>query len=384
MTIDEALARARSRRRRGCSRSAAGCKIAAQTTGTRPPACCRGEGFLPPDAARSREPRYLFVAPALGLIAVFFLVPGGGIVSSLSLTDFDLYALADRANAALRRRRATTPRCCAIRSSGWRCATRCTSFVVAGPLSVALSLARGAAGHQRRRCAGRGVFRTLFFLPVVTSLVAVAVVVALPLPPALRPAELRPRRSIGIGPLDWLGDPRLAMPAIILMSAWKNFGFNMVIFMAGLQSIPERLYEAASIDGDERRSSSGASPCRCWRPPSCSSASMTLIGNFQLFAEPYVMTQGGPSHSTLSLVLYMYEEGFRWWSLGYAAALAFVLLALILSATALTRLRDSPRRCGGAGGFPPRLRASAVSSSELCRAAHIRCSSTPRWSAVRC
>jgi len=136
------------------------------------------------------------------------------------------------------------------------------------------------------------------------------------------------------------------MPAIILMSVWKNFGFNMVIFMAGLQSIPERLYEAASIDG--------AGPWQqFWRitlpmlaPTFVFVGVMTLIGNFQLFAEPYVMTRGGPAHSTLSIVLYMYEEGFRWWSLGYAAALAFVLFAIILAITLLTRLRS----VGGAGG----------------------------------
>jgi multiple sugar transport system permease protein len=104
----------------------------------------------------------------------------------------------------------------------------------------------------------------------------------------------------------------------------------MVIFIAGLQSIPERLYEAASIDG--------AGPWQQFRhitvpmlvPTFVFVAVMTLIGNFQLFAEPYVMTQGGPSHSTLSLVLYMYEEGFRWWNLGFAASIAFVLFAIIL------------------------------------------------------
>src|ERR687891_503408 len=87
----------------------------------------------------------------------------------------------------------------------------------------------------------------------------------------------------GVGPIDWLGDPTWAMPAIILMAVWKNFGFNMIIF----------------------------------------------IGYFQLFAEPYVMTQGGPAHSTLSIVLFMYEQGFRWWDLGYAAAVAFVLFLII-------------------------------------------------------
>ena len=145
----------------------------------------------------------------------------------------------------------------------------------------------------------------------------------------------------GIGPIDWLGDPRWAMPAIILMAVWKNFGFNMVIFIAALQSIPERLYEAASIDG------AGA-----WRqlrhvtlpmlaPTFTFVTVITMIGYLQLFAEPYVMTQGGPAQSTLSIVLLMYQEGFRWWNLGYAAALAFVLFLIILGFTLIT-LRLQP------------------------------------------
>ena len=117
------------------------------------------------------------------------------------------------------------------------------------------------------------------------------------------------------------------------MAVWKNFGFNMVIFIAGLQSIPERLYEAASIDGARGWQQFRhvtlpmlAPTLRVRRPDD-------VIGYFQLFAEPYVMTQGGPVHSTLSIVLLMYQEGFRWWNMGYAAALAFMLFAIILVLT---------------------------------------------------
>ncbi len=115
---------------------------------------------------------------------------------------------------------------------------------------------------------------------------------------------------VGLGPIDWLGDPAWAMPAIILLAVWKNFGFNMIIFVAGLQNVPERLYFVFV-------------------------GVVTMIGYFQLFAEPYVMTQGGPADSTLSVVLLMYEEGFRWWSMGHGAAIAFVLFAIILACTAL-------------------------------------------------
>jgi multiple sugar transport system permease protein len=133
------------------------------------------------------------------------------------------------------------------------------------------------------------------------------------------------------------------MPAIILLAVWKNFGYNMLIFIAGLQSIPEELYEAAHLDG-------ASAARRFWHitvpmlaPTFLFVGVITMIGYFQLFAEPYVMTQGGPLKSTTSLVLYMYEEGFRWWRMGFAAAIAFVLFLIILAWTAV-QLRLERRR----------------------------------------
>ncbi|HGY57475.1 MAG TPA: sugar ABC transporter permease, partial [Caldithrix abyssi] len=129
--------------------------------------------------------------------------------------------------------------------------------------------------------------------------------------------------------------PRWAMPAIILMAVWKNFGYNMIIFIAGLQNISDELYEAAQIEG--------ASPWKQFKyvtlpllaPTTLFVSVITMIGFFQLFAEPYVMTQGGPVNKTLSIVLYMYQEGFRWWNMGYSAAIAFVLFGVIFIFTAI-------------------------------------------------
>jgi multiple sugar transport system permease protein len=274
---------------------------------------------------------WAFLAPALLLIAVFFFLP---VLAALllSFTDFDIYALGD-----LDRLRFVgfSNYLHLLQSPLFWTALGNTGYfvVVGGPLSVAVSL--GAALLVNSRLTRfPGLFRTAFFLPVVTTLVAVAVVWRYLYHP--RYGLLNYALSLlGIDPIDWLGDPDWAMPAIVLLAVWKNFGFNMIIFIAGLQTIPTQLYEAARIDG-----------AGVWRefryitlpllgPTFLFVALMTMIGYFQVFAEPYVMTQGGPANRTLTVVLLMYEEGFRWWNMGYASAMAFVLFALILAGTAL-------------------------------------------------
>jgi len=285
---------------------------------------------------RRIPPAIWFLAPALSAITVFFFLPVAAAVL-LSLTDFDIYAVASRAN---------------LRFVGianyvqllqdplfWTALKNTVYFVaVGGPLSIALSLG-AALLLSATLVRGQALFRTIFFLPVVTTLVAVAVVWRYVYHP--RTGLLNDGLSLlGVGPIDWLGDPRWAMPAIILMAAWKNFGFNMVIFIAGLQSIPDRLYEAASLDGAGSWQQLRAITLPMLAPTFVFVGVNTMIGYFQLFAEPYVMTQGGPLHSTLSVVLFMYEQGFRWWHLGYAAAVAFVLFAIVLALTLATlRLR---------------------------------------------
>jgi len=280
---------------------------------------------------------YVFVTPALALIAVFFLLP---VAASffLSLTDFDIYAVADLSNLRVVGARNYLE---LVRDPLFWIALRNTAYfvVVGGPLAVAVSLA-AALLVTPPVVRLKPLFRTFFFLPVVTSLVAVAVVWRYLYHPRFGLLNYA-LGLVGIGPFDWLGDPRLAMPAIILMAVWKNFGFNMVIFMAGLQSIPERLYEAARVDGATTWQQFSRVTVPMLAPTFVFVGVMTLIGDFQLFAEPYVMTQGGPAHSTLSIVLYMYEQGFRWWSLGYAAALAFVLFAIILVLTRVARWQGS-------------------------------------------
>jgi len=123
------------------------------------------------------------------------------------------------------------------------------------------------------------------------------------------------------------------MPAIIVFAVWKSFGYNMVILLAGLQSIPEDLYEAARIDGASYVERFLYVTLPMLSPLFTMVTIITVAGYFQLFAEPYVMTQGGPLQSTVSVLYFMYEEGFKWWSLGSASAVAFLLFAFVLCIT---------------------------------------------------
>jgi multiple sugar transport system permease protein len=280
---------------------------------------------------RSAGAAWCFVAPALLVVGVFFFVPVLAALA-LSLTDFDIYALADRRNLRLVGLRnyaelLQTP-------LFWQAFGNTLYFVVVGvPLSLAVSLGTALLLHSRL-VRFQAFFRTALFAPVVTTLVAVAVVWRYLFHPSYGWLNYALSR-LGIPPIDWLGDPHWAMPAIIVFAVWKNFGYNMIILLAGLQSIPEQLYEAARIDG--------ASTWRQFRhvtlpvlaPIVAMVNILTIAGYFQLFAEPYVMTQGGPLQSTVSVLYFMYEEGFKWWNLGSASAVAFLLFLFIFGVTAV-------------------------------------------------
>ena len=268
----------------------------------------------------------LFLGPALVAIGVFFFLP---VLAAfvLSFTDFDIYALGSFAFA----RFVGFKNYAQLLSDPlfWKAFRNTLEFLlIGGPLSIGVSLA-AALMIQSKLVRWKGFFRTAFFTPVVTTLVAVAVIWRFIYHP--RFGLLNYLLSfVGITGVDWLGDQHWAMPAIILMAVWKNFGYNMVIFIAGLQNIPAELYEAASIDGAGRLQQLRTITVPLLAPTTVYISILTMIGYFQLFSEPYVMTQGGPLNSTLSIVLLMYQQGFRWWNMGYSAALAFVLFAFIL------------------------------------------------------
>ena len=270
-----------------------------------------------------------FVAPALIAIAVFFAIP---VVSALllSLTDFDIYALADLDNLRFvgvqnYERLLSNPLFwSAMRNTLW--------FSALGvPLSIAASLA-AAVILNARVVKWRPLWRVMFFAPYVTTLVATAVVWRYLLHTRYGVINWG-LQSVGLPAVDWLGQPATSVPAILMFVVWKIFGYNMLIFLAVLQTVPDELYDAARIDG--------AGPWQSFRNVTLPAIAPTLLlvsiisvaGFFQLFAEPYVMTQGGPAQSTVTVLYFMYEEGFKWWNLGSASAVAFVLFVCIFVVT---------------------------------------------------
>jgi ABC-type sugar transport system permease subunit len=204
-------------------------------------------------------------------------------------------------------------------------------------LGVLIKLALGlaaAVGLNRALGRLRGIFRVGYYLPVVTSIVAIAVIWRFLLDPdyGLLNDALR---LVGLNPVSWLGDPNLALPTITAIVVWRNLGNAMVLFLAGLQGIPHEVHEAANIDGAGRWREFWSITWPLLHPTALFAAVMTTIGYLQIFEEPFVMTQGGPLNRTLSVSIYMYQQGFNFFHLGYASAIAYTMFVVIAAVTVL-------------------------------------------------
>jgi len=274
---------------------------------------------------RSNLPGWFFSLPFLLIFGVFL---AGPILVSLvmSFTSFGLRDLRNPIGASF----VGLENYIALASDAtfWTAALNTAIYVVAGvPLTLMAGLAVAVAlnGTVQRF---RTFFRVGYYLPVVTSIVAIAVVWRFVLHPDQGLMNLL-LAQLGLPTHNWLGDTVLAMPAIVAMIVWKNMGFAMVIFLAGLQTIPKSLYEAARIDGAGRWAEFRYVTLPGLRPTMLFVVVTTTIGYLQVFEEPFVMTGGGPLDSTLSLAMYTYEEGFRFFHQGYAAAISYVLFVVV-------------------------------------------------------
>jgi multiple sugar transport system permease protein len=181
---------------------------------------------------------------------------------------------------------------------------------------------------------GQAAFRTVFFLPSILSGVAVAIMFIWVFHPNSGLLN-RGLALFGVRGPNWLIEPEWAMPALVIQSLWSGVGGPMVIYLAGLQGIPQSLYEAAEVDGANWWARVRHVTIPLMSPVIFLTAVMGVIGSFQVFTSSYVMTRGGPNYATLTVVLYLYRKGFEYFSFGYAAALAWVLFFIIIGFTYL-------------------------------------------------
>jgi multiple sugar transport system permease protein len=216
----------------------------------------------------------------------------------------------------------------------WQVLRNTLAYVLLGVPATLIASLGGALLVNSRLAKWPGLFRTVFYAPVVTTLVAAAVVFRYLYHPRFGLLN-RALGTIGLPAIDWLGNPRWALVAITLLAVWRSFGYGLVLFVAGLQGIPRSLYEAAELDGAGAWTQFRQITLPLLQPTTIFVSVITTVGAFQIFAEPYVMTRGGPLNGTTSIAMMMYEQGFRWWNMGRAAAIAFLLFGLILGASAL-------------------------------------------------
>ncbi|SCK18776.1 carbohydrate ABC transporter permease [Streptomyces sp. WMMB 322] len=291
----------------------------------------RGPGPRRDRLSVQNGPAWLFSTPFLLLFLTFMAVP---IVATfvMSFTEFELRNVADPFSAEF---------------IGLENYTRLfedekflTSlfntfyFVLLGvPLTVGAGL---FAAVLLNRGVGRirTVFRVGFYAPVVTSIVAVAVVWRFVLDPA-DGLIAGLASEVGLRSPDFLGSNVLAMPSLIVMAVWRNLGNAMVLFLAGLQGIPTEVREAARLDGAGVWQEFRSITVPLLRPTMLYVSVMTTIGFLNVFEEPFVLTEGGPDNSTLTVSLNMYKEGFSYFHMGYASSMAYVLFTVILAVTLL-------------------------------------------------
>ena len=266
---------------------------------------------------------YLFLLPNFLGFLTFSIFPIA-VAIALTFTDWDL---------------ASTPRFAGLSNFSrmmsddlFRKTLLNTFYYAFVAVSTGVFIAFWLALLINRKMRGVLIFRVVYFLPHVTLMVAAAIVWAWIYHPEFGLINYLLSR-VGIQGPRWLFDSRWAMPAIIIMSNWRGIGYAMLIFLAGLQGVPEELYEAATIDG-----ASGWQRLRHITVPLLSPTTFfvlttSLIGAFQGFDQFYIMTQGGPAFSTTTLVLYIFNNAFQYFKMGYAASMAAVLFLCILMVT---------------------------------------------------
>ncbi|WSX26069.1 sugar ABC transporter permease [Streptomyces sp. NBC_00984] len=269
-------------------------------------------------SARRLAP-YAFVLPAVLLFAAFKLYPiGWSFVLSLHKTvdGVDIFVGADNYKRLL-----DDP-------LFWT-ALKNTAVILAVQVPIMLALATGlAVAFNSVLLRARSVFRLGFFMPMVTGLVAYGVIFSVLLNEKYGLVNWL-LSLVGIGEVPWLTDPLWAKISLGLALTWHYTGYNAVILLARLQTIPKELYDAASVDGAGAWQSFRHVTLPGLRPAILLATVLSTIGTLQIFDEPYILTRGGPDNATLTIGVYLYQNAFTYFDFGYASAIAYVLAVLI-------------------------------------------------------
>ncbi len=277
------------------------------------------------DKKSERRAAYLFIIPAVVLLAAFLLYPALQTVR-YAFTDYNIM-------------RPDRIKFCGLNNfielfqdkDFWIAVKNTLHFtVLVVPFQTALALALALLISSRRK--GVSIFRAAYFSPQVTSMVVVAILWTVlynsnPSSGLLNALLV----NLGMEPCGFLNDPKTAMNSITFMSAWQGAGYQMMIFLAGLQGIPKDQYEAASIDGAGKLKSFLYVTLPGLKNVISYVIMITVIQAMKLFTQPYVMTKGGPQNATRTLVYYVYEQGFQKRNFGYACAVAAVFFVIVIS-----------------------------------------------------
>lgn len=299
-----------------------------------------------PLAAEDRMAGYLFIAPAVIILGMFVFYPISRIIW-LSFHEWSVIT-PEKPFVGLDNYREL------FRERDFQIALRNTVWLSIGvvPTQTLIALVLAVIANQKIR--GRGFFRTAFYFPSISSTVVISVIFlwlyqqnglinyvlrSIGLPTPQPPWLSNPKgvvemalNGIGIQNVNaWLAGPSVALLSIMMMIIWTSVGGTMVIFLAGLQGLPEEVYEAAALDGATTRQIFWQITLPMLRPVVFFVVTLGLIGTFQVFDQVFVMSQGGPAKTTLTLGYLVYQEGFTNFAMGYASAIAMTLFAIILT-----------------------------------------------------